>query len=509
MFRPITLLAIFIVSFALVGQALGDGKVFSKHATAKVNIPDQEALIHFADGVETMVIQTSFTGEGDEFAWVVPTPSKPEVTASTTGLFPTLRKLTAPTIRNPRYEFYLLAWLVALLVLGGLGGRFIEMFFVLSVVLLLLGILLPSLGAARGIATVAGTEVHQRTIVGDYEIAVLSADDPSSLTAWLDDNGFKTSAQTDEVIQHYTDEGWFLTAARLTPKATLDGKASTHPIAFRFPVKEPIYPLRLTATGSDALDVDLYIFGPERASIDGFDVAFCNRLAYPPAATRDDWLDSSDSAETAIRHPELISRVHAAAFVTKLSANLSPSDMSQDAAIRWDGEKTYTPVRWTDAGVRNIAVNVGWSCLAFVVMSLPFVFPKGAWYKLNKGKASRLALIGAIASVVFAGAVYMALPKTDANIISRPRMHWRALEHKVQNVVQTVEDPSGVADAVDELLAYPRLINPSTGGAIQLGDSSGNFTYEWTDNGLVITIYGPDGAPLRIRRIYGRGRSHV
>lgn len=506
--RVYTPLFILFVLLAFAGHALADGKVFTKNATAKVNIPDQEALIHWADGVETLIIQTSFTGEGDEFAWVVPTPGKPEVTASTTGLFPTLRKLTAPILKNPRYEFYLLAWLVALIILGCSEGRFMYALLTILVVVLLLGILLPSLGSARGAVTIAGIEVHQRSVVGDYEVAVLSADDPFAITAWLADNEFIISTQTNEVVRRYIDEGWFLTAARLTPEATLKGETSTHPLAFRFPAEKPIYPLRLTATGSDSLDVDLYIFGPERASADGFDVAYCNRLAYPPFDTEDDWLTPPDSDETAIRHPELRSRVEPVSFVTKLSASLSPADMLQDVAIRWNGEETSIPIRWTYAGARNIAVNVGWTCLAFFVMAMPFVFRQGAWMKKDKGKAVLCAIIGAIVSGVLAGTVYMSLSKVDANVISAVRPRWRLLTHQLQNIVQVVTSQSELDDAINELQNSQRLMNPVTGGGLQIEDSPGNFTYEWTDAGLVITAYGPDGATLQIVKPKGSPRFH-
>lgn len=506
--RVWVLLAILSVSLAPVSHAFGDGKVFATEATAEVDIPDQEALIHWADGVETLVIRTSFTGEGDEFAWVVPTPTEPEVTASTTGLFPTLRTLTAPTLRHPRYEFYLLAWLVALIVLGCSKGRFLHVLLTFLVVVLLLGILLPSLGAARGTTAIAGLEVHQRGVIGDYEVAVLSADDPAAVTAWLGDNGFKVSAQTDEVIRQYIDEGWFMTATRLTPEATLNGKTSTHPLAFRFPAERPIYPLRLTAVGSDLLEVDLYIFGPQRASADGFKTEYCNRLAYPLFDTDRDWDTLPDSSETGIRHPELLRIVNPAGFVTKLTASLSPADMLQDAVIHRGGDAIYIPVRWTYAGARNIAVNIGWTCLAFTVMALPFVFRQGAWLKEDMGKALLYVIVGVFVSGVLAATVYLSLPKVDANIIHGAKPRWRALARQLQHVTQTVTSENELDGAISILQNDLYLINPSTGGALQIEDSPGNFTYEWVNESLVITVYGPDGAPLYISKPEGTPRFH-
>lgn len=69
---------------------LADGKFFPPTALpANVTIPDQRALIHFTNGIERLVIETRFVGEGTNFAWVVPLPSQPVIEAATTGLFPT------------------------------------------------------------------------------------------------------------------------------------------------------------------------------------------------------------------------------------------------------------------------------------------------------------------------------------------------------------------------------------------------------------------------------------
>jgi hypothetical protein len=55
--------------------ALGDGGFIPSTAFQKVEIPDQRALIHFADGKEALVIDTAFKGDGTNFAWIIPVPS--------------------------------------------------------------------------------------------------------------------------------------------------------------------------------------------------------------------------------------------------------------------------------------------------------------------------------------------------------------------------------------------------------------------------------------------------
>ena len=57
--------------------------------------------------MEQLVIETSFLGEGTNFAWVVPLPNPPIVEAATTGLFPTLQYLFRPQIVHKVTRYYL------------------------------------------------------------------------------------------------------------------------------------------------------------------------------------------------------------------------------------------------------------------------------------------------------------------------------------------------------------------------------------------------------------------
>ena len=77
--RIASILALFLGFSALALRAHADGKVFATVDIA--TIPDQRVLIHYAEGVETLVVQTAFSGSGTNFAWVVPVPTKPEVFA--------------------------------------------------------------------------------------------------------------------------------------------------------------------------------------------------------------------------------------------------------------------------------------------------------------------------------------------------------------------------------------------------------------------------------------------
>jgi hypothetical protein len=114
------------ISFVVVLLPLalfGDGKVFPPTAYPDVQIPDQRALIHFADGAETLVIETSFVGQGTNFAWVVPVPSVPKIEEASTGLFPTLQTIFHPKVIHDVTRYYL-----GLLIAGALVVMWRQLF---------------------------------------------------------------------------------------------------------------------------------------------------------------------------------------------------------------------------------------------------------------------------------------------------------------------------------------------------------------------------------------------
>ena len=87
----------------------------------KVEIPNQRALINFSHGVERLVIETSFLGQGTNFAWVVPLPSVPEVKPVSESLFSGLRQAFQPRLIHRVHPYYAGVLFVCGLVF--LGGR--------------------------------------------------------------------------------------------------------------------------------------------------------------------------------------------------------------------------------------------------------------------------------------------------------------------------------------------------------------------------------------------------
>ena len=54
----------------------------------------QKAVIVSEKGVETLILSTSYKGDVEDFTWIIPTPSRPEVSKGAVGIFEVLQELT-------------------------------------------------------------------------------------------------------------------------------------------------------------------------------------------------------------------------------------------------------------------------------------------------------------------------------------------------------------------------------------------------------------------------------
>jgi hypothetical protein len=95
---------------------LADGRVIPQRAFALPQIPDQQALLHYSNGVETLVIETSFVGQGTNFAWIVPLPAVARIEPVSAGVFPTLQTIFQPEVALSVHHYWLALPIAALMV---------------------------------------------------------------------------------------------------------------------------------------------------------------------------------------------------------------------------------------------------------------------------------------------------------------------------------------------------------------------------------------------------------
>ncbi|MCW5769071.1 MAG: DUF2330 domain-containing protein [Phycisphaeraceae bacterium] len=528
------LLLLIILFVSPVGAAAADGKVFAREGVV-ATIPDQRALIHFADGVQTLVIETRFESSsspaggqetnsesgGDpggnrgvvgEFAWVVPVPSVPELIEVTPGLMPTVQAVFEPRVLSGEFGLGVAVSAVAIFVAcyillcmrSGFGARLLAAF-----LFLLMGVffLLPSLGRSRGIEAgeSTGVALHDRRILGHLDVAVLSATSSESLASWLTGHGFVVPPETAPAIDGYVRDGWSFCAARLNPASEPDVadaiRALPHPLGMRFETGAPIYPLRLTATATDSLEVDLYVLGPSRAAAPGFKATRCSRIKVEDVAEGNGWRDPGHTdGLLRVSHSGLRAITDNALVGTKLSATLTPAQMSNDAAITWEPYASTGDAVYSRRGALDRALFVG-----AVVLAVGSVLSLGiaAVARLYPGACSKL-LGGVLASAMVAGTVTLLVTQSVPTFQREGPGAWFA-HHEIQLTYMghwqeewMAGDGHGQLPTLETARAKLRVIcNQYASGreesAPREEDSPGNYTLRETAYGIEYVWYDARG----------------
>jgi hypothetical protein len=366
---------------------LADGMVVPQVFYPKVAIPNQQALIHFSDGVEQLVIETAFLGEGTNFAWVVPLPAAPEVKPVSENFFGTLRQAFQPRLIYGVAPYYAgvlflcgllflgwramkdeVSWVADLplcLVLaagaGVLGKHFFWGLLAAGLVLymrifmrssasfalvLLIGMafaagltvlprsngfgLVATLGGpGDGMKTVAGVSVLSVQRAGVFETTTLRGATSGAVLEWFRKNGYRVPPSAEPVIRHYLERGWVFVASQVRRDLPRPDPTALHPLLFTFAARAPVYPTRLTALDNGDCVMDLYVFGKQRASARHFSAVRCERVvnAFQPA-------QKGPGTGLRIGDPEVAALISGSTVGTKLSATLSPKQMATDVEIK-------------------------------------------------------------------------------------------------------------------------------------------------------------------------------
>jgi hypothetical protein len=503
--------------------ALADGMVIPTIAyPAKITIPDQRALICYTNGTERLVIETRFTGAGTNFAWVVPLPSQPVIEETTTGLFPTLQYLFRPQIIHnvPRYYQGMLItigliYLFRLLIKYTSAGCII---FLIFLFMYLAALLLPVLSRAsragmESISSPQNVSILDRKLVGIFETTTIASHDAKALQAWLAENGYSVPTHAEPVIASYVQDGWVFVATKVNRDKPDNETSTPHPLSFTFKTDKPVYPMRLTGLNSRQLQVELYVFGPARAKASHFTVERCTRPNYPERPSDEPIYHHHWVPETPnILHPLLRQWTDGSPIATKLVGTLSPADMRRDVWLNWKFFLEKKNHLFSRAGALTTALNWGTVFLAgglLVVCLLALAKTK------YRPRLPRLISVVAVASLVFAGLIYLCLPKIEVRLVkgSYGRME-NILYELGMEVSAEITNHTPVADArltVRNVITVPQTNAPYwnewssgvlwtnwqnyyLGGPLHEEDSPGNYTIREVNGRLELVMYDAEGA---------------
>jgi hypothetical protein len=179
---------------------------------------DQTVVIVWdaATRAQHFIRKASFQSEADDFGFIVPSPSQPELEESGNDAFPYLQTLTEPkVIKLPRPI--------------SIGcGHSLEM-----------------VGSAPGSSYVQGVTVLQETEVAGFNAVVLETKSSEALTAWLKEHGYAFSPEVAAWAKPYVEGGWKFTALKISKKHSSPATAvAAASLRITFKTERPLFPYR-------------------------------------------------------------------------------------------------------------------------------------------------------------------------------------------------------------------------------------------------------------------------
>jgi hypothetical protein len=167
--------------------------------------------------MQHFIRQASFKSQGDNFGFLVPTPTQPELEESGDAAFAQLEKITAPEVQK--------VW------------RPVNPFSC--------GLAIHSLGDGR-CASAPTVHVLEEKRVAGFNAVVLEANATDALVGWLKDHEYAYSPEIAEWAKPYIEQGWKITALKVAKdpanKESKDVAASALRISFR--TSRPLFPYR-------------------------------------------------------------------------------------------------------------------------------------------------------------------------------------------------------------------------------------------------------------------------
>lgn len=177
---------------------------------------EQKAVIYYDSekSLQTLIINSEFQGNARDLAWIIPTPTKPDVKKANKVIFEKFDVLTKPEKNS---------------------GSFINS------------------GSYASEKTISeGVYVYESKKVDYYDINILYATNSQDLIEWFNKNNYQYPENQSSVLQHYIDKGWFFTAIKVSPESSEIAEKDTikgtpTPVKMVFKTDKIVFPLKISA----------------------------------------------------------------------------------------------------------------------------------------------------------------------------------------------------------------------------------------------------------------------
>lgn len=417
---------ILVIAALLLTQFIAaDGMFAGPHfQEVKPTIPYQRAIVAFKNDEETMVVESVLNAPAGRYSWIVPLPAAPSLIEKADGeTVESLTRAMAPRIDSgggwPFRAVYTIFGLILCAIIsapvrykrqsyGGPARLAVEVLAVCALGISLYFVMpgffqghsgLKFAGESAGgssLGAAPAVEVLRRALIGNYEVEVVKGNSPQPLLDWLAKNGTPLPSDAQSVVQDYITKGWVFMGAKLASHS--GGMMRPHPLKVTFPVKEAVYPMKLTGHATPKLALDLVVIGNQLGSFDGGDL-ICSTI--PQVRRYDNYYRPSDP-------PRISYGIFGDALgtplmwdgccVSRTRATLTPADMGRDFAITWSAPREYRARLFSDDGAGAISMAYGFIAVAGVAFVCTAFWLK----RPNFGELASLTslLAGLIAGVI-------------------------------------------------------------------------------------------------------------
>ncbi len=184
---------------------------------------------------EHFIRRASFESNADDFGFLVPTPSQPELSESGDEAFPLFAKITEPEVVKKERP-------------SSGGGC--------------CGTMTAAKSARGGEPEAQSVRVLEQKSVAGFQASVLEASSASALVGWLKEHGYELSPAVEAWAKPYVEQKWKITALRVAKdKSAPEPPNAKHVAAaalrMSFKTDRPLFPYREPAadeTGREMLE---------------------------------------------------------------------------------------------------------------------------------------------------------------------------------------------------------------------------------------------------------------
>jgi len=499
-----------------VGYCAADG-VFIPDARKKIpDIPVQRALVKYRDGIETLIIESSMSGEKGNYGWIIPLPNQPQKFDKVSpGLLKTLSLQLQPKLNHAephtnvfgvRFSAIITIIIVitcfAVMRWGAKGSIFPLAAFFLALYLLPNFVEYRSGGGSVPIANPL-VEIKSREVVGNYEIFVLKAQNSTELNLWLADNNFRQfPPEATKLIDDYISQSWLFMVSKLYTIS--DGLATLHPLLLEFETDHPVYPMKLTALPGSAVNLELFVIADSEAVPVNYNTKkeYCNFFDFKK-------IDHARESDTSVGRKAFIPREWFGPFreiahsdaskvmwdgcvVTKMTGKISSSAMTSDMFFEFKKTNPGQSELYSSRGKLDLAyfATLTAAIIGSIFMTIYYHSIEKRWKKPSF-KSIFLALV-IVSAAVFIFTYEIVGEKTEVYTLERNWLY--NFQSSVADILSIPENNFSTGEELIEILRREGVDNPITHEPITLEESPGNITFAGSGKDIKLYICLSNGS---------------